>query len=129
MLRICLTVAMLAMCLYAHIFILCLLLQTPFLCAALVRLQRHFRHFPLFVIAMAADPARGCVLGLLWICDLHFLTPRACECWSMVAYVAATTTRDSTAGSIYFFAMAGFLFPVFPPKAVQKSPLRKSRTY
>ena len=44
------------MCLYAHIFILCLLLQTPVLCAALVRLQRHFRHFSLFVIAMAADP-------------------------------------------------------------------------
>ena len=116
-LRICLTAAMLAMCLYAHIFTLCLLLETPVLCAARDMLRRHFQHFPLFIMAMAADPGRGCVLGLLWICDLHFLSPRTCECWSMVAYVAVTTTLDSTACSVYFFAMAGFLFPAFPPKA------------
>ena len=121
-LRICLTAAMLAMCLYAHIFTLCLLLETPVLCAARDMLRRHFQHFPLFIMAMAADPGRGCVLGLLWICDLHFLTPRACECWSMAAYVAATTTRDSTASSVYVSALCGFLFPAFPPKAVTKKP-------
>ena len=35
----------------------------------------------------------------------------------MVACVAVTTTLDSSACSVYFFAMAGFLFPAFPPKA------------
>ena len=40
----------------------------------------------------------------------------------MLAYVAATTTRDSTARFVYLFAMAGFLLPAFPPKAVQKKP-------
>ena len=103
-LRICLTEAVFAVSLYAHIFILCLLLLTPVLRAVLVTLQEYFRHCSLFVVAMSADPLRGCVLGLLWMCDLHFLTPRTCECWSRVAYVAATTTHITTASSVHLFA-------------------------
>ena len=60
--------------------------------------------------------------------DVQFTTPFSCEYWSMLAYVVATTTSDSTVSSTHCFAVAVFLFSAFPPKN-NKDKLHWQMTY
>ena len=111
----------LAYVLYAHLFLLSVLLQFPCVRSCYLALREHFQDFVLLVVLWSGDYFRGCCLLSLWVCDVHFTTPWHCEYWSMLAYVLATLSSDSTFSSIYCFAMLGFFFPAFPSKGPKVS--------
>ena len=102
--------------LYCHCFLCACLLHIPHVRRCHLALREHFQDFVLLVVLWSGDYFRGCCLLCLWMCDVHFTTPWQCEYWSMLAYVLATISRDSTFVSIFCFAMLGFVFPAFPPK-------------
>ena len=102
----------------ADLCILHLLLQIPLVRDFLAELRCRYQHFVLVVVAVAGDSLRGFLLFVLWLCDFHFRTSMACECFSMLVYVAATIGSHSSVLSVYSFAILGFVFPVFPPKSV-----------
>ena len=102
--------------LYCHLFLCCLLLHIPLFQRGFFALREHFQDFVLLVVLWSADSFRGCLLFSFWLFDVHFTRPLHCEYWSILAYVLATTTWDSTFSSIYCFALLGFFFPAFPSK-------------
>ena len=102
--------------LYSHLFLCCLLLHIPLFQRGFSALREHFQDFVLLVVLWSADSFRGCLLLSFWLLDVHFTRPLHCEYWSILAYVFATTTWDSTFSSIYCFALLGFFLPAFLSK-------------
>ena len=120
-------VASFGFALYVHVFLLCLLLQVPSVRRVMDTLREHFHDFILLVAFWPGDFFRGCILVCLWRLDIHCTVPFHCEGWSMLAYVLATTTSQSTCLSIYCFAMLGFLFPAFPRKTPEPCPKKRNK--
>ena len=109
----------------ADLCILHFLLQMPIVRDVLAGLRYKYQHFVLVVVVVASDSVRGLFLFVLWLCDFHLGTSSACECFSMLVYVAATVGSHSSVSSVFLFAMLGRLFPAFPPKRVPSQVLKK----
>ena len=104
--------------LYCHLFLCSLLLHIPHVRRGFFALREHFHDFVLLVVLWSGDSFRGCLLFSFWLFDVHFTRPLHCEYWSILAYVLATTSSDSTFSSISCFAMLGFSSLLSLPRVV-----------